>query len=73
MHLKIFSLFEPHDGNIRLIPAYDMLNAAILNPKDDEELALTLNGKKKDLKRSDFITSGLAMGVEQNTIERLIG
>ena len=72
MHLKNFSLFEPHDGNIRLTPAYDMLNAVILNPKDDEELALTLNGKKKKLKRSDFITSGLTMGVEQKTIERLI-
>lgn len=73
MHLKNFSLFEPHDGNIRLTPAYDMLNAVILNPKDDEELALTLNGKKKNLKRSDFIISGLTMGVEQKTIERLIG
>ena len=73
MHLKNFSLFEPHDGNIRLTPAYDMLNAVILNPRDDEELALTLNGKKKKLKRSDFITSGLTMGVEQKTIERLIG
>lgn len=33
MHLKNFSLFEPNDGNIRLTPAYDMLNAVILNPK----------------------------------------
>ena len=73
MHLKNFSLYEPHDGNIRLTPAYDMLNAVILNPKDDEELALTLNGKKKKLKRSDFIISGQTMGIEQKTIERLIG
>lgn len=73
MHLKNFSLFEPRDGNIRLTPAYDMLNAVILNPKDDEELALTLNGKKKKLKRSDFMMSGLTIGVEQKTIERLIG
>ena len=73
MHLKNFSLYEPHDGNIRLTPAYDMLNAVILNQKDDDELALTLNGKKKRLKRQDFITSGLTMGVEQKTIERLIG
>ena len=50
-----------------------MLNAVILNPKDDEELALTLNGKRKSLKRRDFIISGLTMGVEQKTIERLIG
>ena len=73
MHLKNFSLYEPHNGNIRLTPAYDMLNVVILNPKDDEELALTLNGKKKKLKRSDFISSGMMMGVEQKAIERLIG
>lgn len=72
MHLKNFSLYEPIDGIIRLTPAYDMLNAVILNPKDDEELALTLNGEKKKLKRSDFISSGVIMGVEQKTIERLI-
>lgn len=60
MHLKNFSLSEPYDGNIRLTPAYDMLNAVTLNPKDDEELTLILNGKKKKLKRSDFIMSGLA-------------
>lgn len=72
MHLKNFSLYEPVDGTIRLTPAYDMLNAAILNPLDDEELALTLNGKKKRIKRSDFISSGLTMGVENKTIERLI-
>ena len=72
MHLKNFSLYEPIDGTMRLTPAYDMLNAVILNPKDDEELALTLNGKKRKLKRSDFITSGMVMGVEQKTIERFI-
>ena len=49
-----------------------MLNAVILNPKDDEELALTLNGKKKKLNRQDFILSGMTMGVGQKTIERLI-
>lgn len=72
MHLKNFSLFEATETTIRLTPAYDMLNAAILNPKDDEELALTLNGKKKKLKRSDFIAAGITMGVEQKSIERLI-
>ena len=72
MHLKNFSLYEPIDGIIRLTPAYDMLNAVILNPKDDEELALTLNGKKKKLNRQDFILSGMTMGVGQKTIERLI-
>ena len=72
MHLKNFSLYEPNDGMIRLAPAYDLINAAILNPKDDEELALTLNGKKKKLKHSDFIAAGLTIGLERKTIERLI-
>ena len=39
MHLKNFSLYEAAD-KIRLTPAYDLLNAAIINPKDDEELAI---------------------------------
>ena len=73
MHLKNFSLYEPQDGTIRLTPAYDLLNAAILNPKDDEELALTLNGRKKRLKRADFVSAGVTMGIDPKTVDRLIG
>jgi len=53
MHLKNFSLYQP-SGEVRLAPAYDMLNVAIANPADDEELALTLNGRKKRIIDSDF-------------------
>ncbi len=73
MHLKNFSLYEPQDGTIRLTPAYDLLNAAILNLKDDEELALTLNGRKKRLKRADFVSVGVTMGIDPKTVDRLIG
>ena len=73
MHLKNFSLYEPQDGTIRLTPTYDLLNAAILNPKDDEELALTLNGRKKRIKRSDFIAAGVTVGIEPKIVEKLIG
>ena len=73
MHLKNFSLYEPQDGTIRLTPAYDLLNAAILNPKDDEELALTLNGRKKRLKRADFVAAGVTMGIDPKIVDRLIG
>ena len=68
MHLKNFSMYEPQEGMIRMTPAYDLLNAAILNPKDDEELALTLDGRKKHLKRSDFISAG-----EIKRIDRING
>lgn len=71
MHLKNFSLYEPKD-DIRLTPGYDLLNVAIINPKDDEELALTLNGKNNKLTRKDFIASGVNMGLEQRTVDLLI-
>jgi len=54
MHLKNFSLIkQPAQGYI-LAPAYDLVATALVNPADDEDLALTLNGKKKKVKRSDF-------------------
>ena len=71
MHLKNFSLYEVAD-KIRLTPAYDLLNAAIINPKDDEELALTLNGRKKKLQREDFIKSAATLGIDNVVVERLI-
>ena len=49
-----------------------MLNADIINPKDDEELALTLNGRKKKLQREDFFKSAATLGIENVVIERLI-
>lgn len=53
MHLKNFSMIESSSGWI-LSPAYDLLNVAIVNPEDDEQLALTIQGKKKKFKREHF-------------------
>ena len=72
MHLKNFSLYEPQDDVIRLTPAYDLLNAIIINPKDDEEVALTLNGRKKKLKKDDFLKCAESLGIENIIVERLI-
>jgi serine/threonine-protein kinase HipA len=72
MHLKNFSLYEPDDGlGPRLTPAYDLLNAALVNPADDEELALTLNARKKKLRRSDFLAAASTLGLEASVVERL--
>jgi len=54
MHLKNFSLYSPAKEQYMLVPAYDMLCTALAIPDDKDELALTLNGKKRKLKRSDF-------------------
>lgn len=53
MHLKNFSMILGPSGWV-LSPAYDLLNVAILLPEDQEELALTLSGKKKKLTRNHF-------------------
>ena len=70
MHLKNFSLYRPTD-NYMLTPAYDLLSTSIVMPDDDEELALTLNGKKKRINRSDFETAMLDSGMDEKAIEKL--
>ncbi len=57
MHLKNFSLLEHPGLGMTLSPAYDLVNTTLVNPADDEEMALTLNGKKKKLKKQDFTMS----------------
>lgn len=54
MHLKNFSLYRPSE-KFQLTPAYDLLNVAIANSKDKEELALPLSGKKTKLRLDDFL------------------
>jgi serine/threonine-protein kinase HipA len=55
MHLKNFSIIKTQEQGYILSPAYDMVTTAIVNPADDEDLALTLNAKKKKISRKDFI------------------
>ena len=57
MHLKNFSLLLQKNVGYVFSPAYDLVATALVNPADDEDLSLTLNGKKKKLKRQDFITA----------------
>jgi serine/threonine-protein kinase HipA len=57
MHLKNFSLLEQPGLGMVLSPAYDLVNTSLVNPADDEELALNLNGKKRKLKKQDFIAA----------------
>jgi serine/threonine-protein kinase HipA len=71
MHLKNFSLYRPSNG-YQLTPAYDLINVAIANLEDKEELALSLSGKKSNLKLDDFLRSATTMGVEENVVLHLI-
>jgi len=68
MHLKNFSMIEGPSGWV-LSPAYDLLNVSIIFPDDLEELALTLVGKKKKLKREDFEQLGNSLGLTPKQIK----
>lgn len=54
MHLKNFSLITKN-GKTTLTPIYDFLNSSIVIKNPEEEIALTLKGKKSNLKASDFM------------------
>lgn len=55
MHLKNFSLLTDEKGIHRLTPAYDLLNSTIALAAPEEELALSMAGKKKGFTKMDFI------------------
>ena len=71
MHLKNFSLYSKEQGKYVLTPAYDMLSTALVMPEDTEELALTLNGKKRKIKKADFVTSMQVSGLEEKVINNI--
>ncbi len=73
MHLKNFSLIYPLEGMVNLSAAYDMLATRLLIPeKDDpEELALTLNGKKRKFTGNDFHRFAAHLGLNERQIKNV--
>jgi len=71
MHLKNFSLINLPGRGYVLSPAYDLVATALVNPADKEDLALTLNGKKKKINRNDFITAFRLLYLEPKQQENI--
>lgn len=71
MHLKNFSIYSPFSDNYQLAPAYDLLNTLLVMPSDKEELALTLNAKKKKIKLQDFVSAMTNSGLESKVIQNM--
>jgi serine/threonine-protein kinase HipA len=65
MHLKNFSLIDQPGLGMVLSPAYDLVNTSLVNPADDEELALNLHGKKKKILKQDFIAAMNTLKIEE--------
>lgn len=72
MHLKNFSLIEENEG-YRLSPAYDFISTNLLVPKDMEEMALSLNGKKRNLRLGDFLKLTGKIGIDVAKAKEIIG
>ncbi len=74
MHLKNFSLIESEEGSsiYALSEAYDMLSTNIVIPADKEQLALTINGKKQNIRRKDFLVLAETIGITAKSAEKMI-
>ena len=74
MHLKNFSLIEAAErsNEYSLSAAYDMLSTNVVLPDDKEQLALTLNGKKQNIRRKDFIEFAKNIGITEISANKMI-
>lgn len=74
MHLKNFSLIETAEksGHYVLSAAYDMLSTNVVIPADREQLALTLNGKKQNIRKKDFFVFAETIGITQKSAGKMM-
>ena len=72
MHLKNFSMYSPIPNNYQLSPAYDLLSTLLVLPSDTEELALTLNARKKKIKLQDFVTAVSNSGLDEKVFQNML-
>ena len=74
MHLKKFSLIEaqPAGREYVLSKAYDMLPVNVIVPQDEEELALTVNGKRRNVRKKDFMIFARTCGISDKAAEKMI-
>lgn len=74
MHLKNFSLMETAEGSGEYIlsPAYDLLPVNANMPADKEEFALTMNGKKMNIRKGDFLKFADSCSISRSIAEKII-
>ena len=74
MHLKNFSLLETDEGSGQYVlsPAYDLLPVNVIMPEDTEEVALTMNGKKRNIRRKDFLLFADVSGLGRKPAEKML-
>lgn len=71
MHLKNYSLVSDNNSEISLSPAYDLVSTALAIPEDNEEYALTINGKKSNFKKDDFNKLSAHLRINDKTLSSI--
>lgn len=77
MHLKNWSILS-RSGRIALSPAYDLLNTSIILKNPQEETALPIRGRKRNLNRRDLLDylamerCGLPPDLMRGDLEKLL-
>lgn len=69
-HMKNFSLLTDKEGNIALSPTYDLVSSRLVIPNEADEMALTINGKRNNLRRKDFLAFAKHIEIEQFYADR---
>ena len=64
-HVKNYSVIYNEEGLVRLAPAYDLVCSRIVIPKEAEESALTIQGKKGRIKRKDIDLLANYLGIPE--------
>ncbi len=72
MHLKNYSMFLSEMGWV-LSPYYDLLNVKMILPRDVEDTALMLGGKKKNFNKGYFDRLGSVLMLNEKQINSVYG
>jgi len=71
MHLKNFSMLENIDGSFILSPAYDLLSTFLVIDNEEEQMSLTINGKKNRIKLNDLDTLAKNLSLNEKQKENI--
>ena len=74
MHLKNFSLIETDVASTEYVlsPAYDLLPVNANLPSDTEQFALTMNEKKTNIRKKDFLIFADSCDITRQAAEKII-
>lgn len=68
-HLKNFSMISDQDNHYRLAPAYDLVSSRLALPNETDEMALSIGGKKKNIRLNLFKNFALYLEMNQKQLD----